>query len=297
MRSGRNLVRDRVTLKEAFSLFLLNSAGGYTVDTNVVPMPDKFVHFPSYSTFYLPFVGDREGDEVERNRVDCWCMFNPLGNEKPKLMLDEFHKAWKDSEEIFAIGGVHDKYYHSKVAPIMITSIQKACKDGHFGTWEALTDNDDISREVKELNIIKYYFNTHVYEMTPSAAAAPNKLFGSIKNKPLPQIFVAIKDNTTSLLQMLLAEGANPNAKYTSKDANDETLLHYAARNNKHECVKILLASGNINVASTVKYRQLPKAITAYEVAIQLKNKKCCDVFEEYFKNQLHKGNGEAKRI
>ncbi|MBV8801772.1 MAG: hypothetical protein JO131_02170, partial [Gammaproteobacteria bacterium] len=37
----RGSIRDRVTVKDAFSIFLLQSANGYILDTNVIPIKDE----------------------------------------------------------------------------------------------------------------------------------------------------------------------------------------------------------------------------------------------------------------
>lgn len=155
-------VRDRVTVKDAFTLFLhatLSQAFMYTFDTNISPTQHK-VELPNYQKFMLPQLTD--------TIIDCWAMYSSPSNKQiPQIVFDRYFVDWKEAQKIFKEEGYSSKY-QIQLGHAIVTNLDNVTQSMHriSGTWQSKLslDDDDFDSsnvELSKLPIRKSYFNSH----------------------------------------------------------------------------------------------------------------------------------------
>jgi hypothetical protein len=235
---ARDSIRDRVTVKEAFSLLLLYTLGGYTLDTNIMPDTAQ-VTLPGYLTFHAPAFAEHPhpGD------IEFWMLYSPAkGDIKAKELLDKFYKKWLHSEEYRKEHGEDANYYDLAAA---IMPIMKVFRRGGIDLW-IVPNLESNFIQVKELGLIKYYSNTHRYQSrkiyNPGLFAHKHG-----KGRVMHELFLAAQSPDTSFLESLIRYGADVNmrvSKTTPYAYKHGTALHIAVSNGNVPAALLLLKAG-----------------------------------------------------
>lgn len=157
-------VRDRVTVKDAFTLFLhatQSHESMYTLDTNISPTQDK-VDFPNYQKFMLPQLSD--------SIIDCWAMYSSTPNKEiPQIVFASYYDDWLVAMKIFKEEGYSAKF-QAQLGHAIVTNLDRVTQQRQFyriaGTWQSKLglDDDDYDSsnvELRGLPIKKAYFNSH----------------------------------------------------------------------------------------------------------------------------------------
>lgn len=232
---ARDSIRDRVTVKEAFSLLLLYTLGGYTLDTNIMPDRAK-VKLPGYLTFHAPAFTENPypGD------IEFWMLYSPAkGDIKAKELLDKFYKKWLKSEEYRKKYGEDARYYELAAA---IMPIMKVFRRGGMDLW-IVPNLESNFIQVKELGLIKYYSNTHKYQ---SRKIYNPRLFQK-QGSGRHELFSAVQYPDTSFLKSLISYGVDVNmrvSKTTPYSYKNETALHIAVSRDNLPAAMLLLEAG-----------------------------------------------------
>jgi len=130
--SARNRIRDRVTVKDLFSLFLLSARGDYTLDTNILPMKKADssyqINLPRHDVFKVPAIHFpvRQAEDI-----DCWMMHAPRENPTKvyytdsavKKVFDAFYLQWKMKAEALFTKEGYSEAYHEALCDSMIDNI------------------------------------------------------------------------------------------------------------------------------------------------------------------------------
>lgn len=175
-RADKIPVRDRVTVKDAFSLFLHMTQKGalYTLDTNVRPTSAN-VTLPYYDVFRSPI--------LTPSVFDCWALYSSAPNKNICLdSFDGYYGIWKNkARPEFGKNGYSLKYEHL-LGVAIVESINNACENYHRleRPWE--TSASEIYKEdhiaaissekvtLSDLPLEKTYFNTHKLYNAPQIA-------------------------------------------------------------------------------------------------------------------------------
>ncbi|CAM6002490.1 unnamed protein product [Sphagnum balticum] len=294
LKSTRNTIRDRVSVKNIFSLFLLYSQGGYVLDTNVVPM-DKSVamQLPSYKDFHLPVF---DMALHKSSDLDYWMLFSPPNNAIARSAFDAYIIRWGELQALFN-GKKPSECYHKSLGGL-IADILFDLTRGEIPRCGWVVRDKNQTRNVvlvPELKMYKYYFNTHKYqnrsefdrdalyrdkvsELTgvifPANVArifaeyAPGQMDLETKEGAIyTQLFFDIANDDPAALLTHIEAGGDVNKQITHPVAQGETVLHLAIKMNRAECVSILLAN-NANPALEVHY-QGSAPLSAYVLAEQ----------------------------
>jgi hypothetical protein len=294
LKSTRNTIRDRVSVKNIFSLFLLYSQGGYVLDTNVVPM-DKSVamQLPSYQDFHVPVFSLPLLVSAD---MDYWMLFSPPKDTIAPLVLSTYIQRWGRLQAIFNSEKRSERYHKSLGA--LITEILFDLSLGDFPRYCWVVSEKAVDRGVvlvPELKLCKYYFNTHKYQnrweydrdalykdkakeltgvLFPANVArifadyAPGQMDLEFKEGNIyTQLFFDVANDDPDALLTHIEAGADVNKQITHPDAVGETALHLAIKMNSTECVRILLAN-KANPALEVRYKGA-KPVNAYVLAEQ----------------------------
>lgn len=235
----RDSIRDRVTVKEAFSLFLLYTVGGYTLDTNVMPDTDE-IKLPSYLTFHAPAFID---NPVNPDDLEFWMLYSPAKeNIQSKDLLDKYYKKWIKSEQYRKEHGEDARYYDLAAAIMPIINVFRR---GGMELW-IVPDLDTNFIKIKELGLIKYYSNTHKYN---SRKIYNPSLFihKQGRGRVMHELFLAAQSSDTNFLRSLIKYGADVNmrvAKTTPYSYKQETALHIAVSGGNVPAAILLLEAG-----------------------------------------------------
>jgi len=184
LKKPRDRIVDRVTFKDAFSLFLLATQGGYTLDTSVKLMDGKTeVTFEAQNHFKCPYSKVIVGFDEYRNEInelvkeplyeslnECWMMYaSPKALEEPRKMLDNYLSSWDHIQDIIRgnekeIARIME--FHSGITRLMIDSItlgQSLIEETQQRdpNWEYTIDTVEKRGKMKNLSLEKLYGNTH----------------------------------------------------------------------------------------------------------------------------------------
>lgn len=230
LKSNRNRTRDRVTVKNILSLFLLMCEGDYVMDSNVRPSEEHKLNLPRYDKFYLPYLS------APHNVIEVWMMYSPLNHPVPAAAFNYFYNAWLNAETIFAREG-YSANYHKNMGIIIVSAVAEGCRHGSYDCWRAPFQS---CVSLTTIGVNKYYFNTHK--------------FGVMEN--VPAIFRAAVSHNP----VLLKEAANEesiNLQVNTEISANETPLHWALENKNLPAVQFLLTQGaRIDLAAKYKYKK-----------------------------------------
>ncbi|VEB33637.1 ankyrin repeat domain-containing protein [Legionella cherrii] len=156
----RNRIVDRVAFKDAFSLFLLATEGGYALDASV-RLADNTTHFtfPLEDNFKAPV-----GQEYE-----SWMLYaSPTKLDQPRVALDSYLSKWDSVQQIIRenVDDIHRiSKFHQNNASLIIDSITKALHSipsNNLNKWRFQFDKTNTSlAKVNGFPLIKIYRNSH----------------------------------------------------------------------------------------------------------------------------------------
>lgn len=275
---GGKTIRDRVTFKEIFSLFLLSTQGGYFLDSNIQAMDDKPVNFSEHSQFRFPAIRSESSLEV-------WMLYCPLNDKRRarkslKYFLDNYLICEQQYRKNYNLEQYHKNLGRLVVDAVCLGDQRAYLVENHPNTW-ACSNFSAAQTNVPTHNLIKVYYNTHKPHQEHAYSSAH---YDAMHGK-------------TERLKFHLDHGINVNltANANSKGHPDmtyeswnETLLHGAvscANSPEHVAtVKLLLEYGaNINAIYLMRRRNKPMFHrTALFDAVDNKNQ---DVLEELLKH------------
>jgi hypothetical protein len=111
LRLERNTVRDKVSVKNIFSLFLLLSQGGYVADTNIIPATS--VREISLPTLYELYVPRSYNPDLQRYQIDYWIMYSQQAGLNIKTAFDCYVSRWQQVQKIYDQEKYSENYYIS----------------------------------------------------------------------------------------------------------------------------------------------------------------------------------------
>jgi hypothetical protein len=161
----RNRIIDRVAFKDAFSLFLLGSKGGYTLDTNIQVKGSKKFELPKQKTFKFP-IGFMDSPEV-------WLMYSKPTAPKTVIdMLDHYLAKWDEIQDIIRGKQKMPKNiyeYHRAITDLIVDSVQRGFRNNVKGaqsyekSWRYKINRtaESTFASLPALPIMKQYGNTH----------------------------------------------------------------------------------------------------------------------------------------
>lgn len=256
----RGTIRDRVTVKDAFTLFLLHTKGGYTLDTNILPSKEqKQITLPSFDTMRIPAFKDKPQSSYD---IDCWMMFSPPGNEfVTKKALSGYFDLWKKAEKLHSLKRGPTAVYDETLGYAATEPLFNLLQTKEAKPWQAVMSKDELTASIPELGVDKTYGNTHKFDREFKESAMLDMTF---------------RGHATMLQQQIL-HGGNVNERIEKpyKDFHEgETLLHIAIRRGHVDCVRILLeakadvslkANYNGNLVSAQDLMMQPKYKDKYK--------------------------------
>ncbi len=147
-------VRDNVAFKNVFTLFVLSTQGGYTLDTNVEPMRWKKVRLNAVNEFTTAclLVPDQE------NQTECWMMASPedaANKSKEKAAYSGYVNEVIKIIDDFSNNKKNYKEYSNELGRQMIEFIDKQEPGRLFGVV------GDAVAFFGDLELQKQYANTH----------------------------------------------------------------------------------------------------------------------------------------
>jgi ankyrin repeat protein len=163
-----------------------------------------------------------------------------------------------------------------------------AVKKGYFNVTKALIEkaphliNSTNNQHWYPLHIAVYNNNSNILKLLLEKEADPNALARYLNENSTVQLFV-------SALNMAAEEGyigcvnslLKHGAKINHQDSKSNTALHYTARTGKYEVVKVLVENGaNISLKTRDNKTALDIAISANK-----KNQQLIDYLNEHAKN------------
>ncbi len=300
----RNTIRDRVTVKEIFSLFLLMTIGDYVLDSNVRPGPEKQVKLTRFDTFCAPLVLEKQDNGL----VDVWAMFSPTENNRAaNKAFNYFYDTWIAREGLYEIEAYSTKYY-KQIGSIITSSIKHGAAQETIIYWDSNKINQIAT--VSALNIEKYYFNTHTYPLRSeyedketltrdgfiqAVATTGLTLFSTTINSLIydylsdeegkaaiqktfkipsagsefSEVFYVAAIGDCKRMRELIGLNVDINQQIWRKDRLGETPLHLALCN-KHFEMTTLLLENNASVDLVAKYHGKPKEWKAYDLILAL---------------------------
>lgn len=270
----RNTVRDRVTIKDAFVTYLLMRHGGYTVDTNIEPVPGANVQFPEHDVFKIARVHHVNHKDMD-DAPECFLMYMPDNSYDKKkaqaVLNDYFTTAIKCEEERGRPG--FDYEYTLGCCYILGLYNQKA----DFFMGDSYTrDARDVFFE--ELGVVKHYFNTHKAQYAKTDR---------------PMIYSATLRGDLDRVAVMLNSGDDVNKAFSNDKVTNESLLHLAVRNQDGAMVALLIDAGaNINAATHYdgEFKGITfnnELLTPLELAKKLNNQEIVAIFKEKAANAL----------
>lgn len=181
----RNTIRDRVNVKNAFSLFLLLIQRGYVFDSNIRPIEGELVALPVPEKFtYSMLTNERKtrnfftADEKQKMTIiyagfmDFFMMFSAQKNDATlRKVFNNYMKEWTALQERFKEEG-YSFQFHNECAMAMARSIAP----------------NNIYHTASSKDKKQYYSHEYFHFLRPSLAS--NQAYLSIWNfsrsKPAP---------------------------------------------------------------------------------------------------------------
>lgn len=218
LQEPRNRIIDKVSFKDAFSLFVLANDGGYTMDTNIkLKEGSDEVVFPHHEKFKAPHT---KGPFKDDPNVECWMMYASRESlSVPQKMLSHYLSQWDEIQKIIEGNETsvpHIMKFHDKITSLIILSIKEGqklidAKDRLDNDWYFNLEAVQASgiRAVATFNsehslpVVKGYGNTHVPEIecqkiiTANIQALVNQS-GSIKDNENRSVVVQKLQNQLS---------------------------------------------------------------------------------------------------
>jgi hypothetical protein len=225
LNDDRNSIRDRVTFKDAASFFLLQSVGGYVIDTNVLPIEQKPFTLPAFDVFQAPSTNFYI---AEPGHLECWMLYAPgKENNQAKEMLRMYHAKWEAAEKIrkeTLLDNYQDALGHAVMDPIF-----KCYSQHSIETFSTKPHRENFYRDILNMNLRKTYSNTHRETKT-------SEIFYLTLGSNIPQ------------LRAFIRHGGNVNEKIITPEEGfykDETALYLAIRSRcRPEIIRMLLEAG-----------------------------------------------------
>lgn len=168
LRPERNTVRDRVTIKNAFSLFVLLSVGDYVLDTNIRPIDGQRLFLPAYNEFHAPAMYENPFEKYTlphaARDIDVWMLYSPpQNNQRAMSVFDHFCHLWNAAQEVYENESNSESYY-KKMARAIVKAVFEA-PVGEIRYWRAIAFDEHYIARIVALGIEKFYFNTHKHYM------------------------------------------------------------------------------------------------------------------------------------
>jgi len=285
----RGAIRDYVTVKEAFSLYLLQSVDGYILDSNVLPVEQEVKReFSHRDAVSFPVL---QSPPKKHNHLDCWMMYGPKGNQAASKILKLFHTKWWEREQYRAelLEQRKDlKDYYSWMSSVITESIFAVYQNDGLGLIDTRSDKDKLFIDVPELGLHKTYSNTHKYEMR--SKYEPN-LFGAKgreSDTKLNEIFYLAAADNVPQLKVFIKHGGDINDQVKAGITGfyeGETPLHIAIRYQKLNALKELLTAG-AKLDLKAKYPAAYGELTAGELAERPEYSKCKEILDSFANSQ-----------
>lgn len=294
LKPERSTVRDKVSVKNIFSLFLLYSKGGYVLDTNIIPSTSNAFSLPYFDEFYFPKMN------AEKSVQEFWLMYSPKAKPITFTLLNEYLIDWNVSQKIFVIQQYSQPYFSSLsniIPDLLYNHLEKKSVKYWLFHYTNKTESQS-SCIIPALNIKKYYYNTHKYDyraehdrdslytqkffsmtgcffqpnITRIIASYVPDILEPKQNKGMmyTQIYFDIYNNNLEGIQFQIDEGVDVNQHITASAMKGETPLHAAIKLNRPEAVKLLLEN-KADPNLTVSYRYLTP-MNAYDLVDFFKN-------------------------
>lgn len=176
-------IRDRVTMKELFSLLILYLQGGYTLDTNVAPLFDH-IHFPELDyrmgVIQLNYAGNAPED------WDVWA----LSSRAEQAMTEKIIRSYLEGLSLLdnALGGASESAsYKSEILNLIIEVIIEHRANINPYTAKHLGGHFPVQVQCEHPKIVKRYGNSH----------QANRLL-------IPPLHLAAAQNNVVVLETLL---------------------------------------------------------------------------------------------
>lgn len=293
-KEGRGSIRDRVTFKEAFSLFLLQSTGGYVLDSNVLPTSEEKISLGARPTLTVPAI---QTPVKHRKDLECWMMYSPKAeNKEAKTIFTKFYLLWKQAENLRATL-IETKQsleaYYDLISNIILLPIFEVFKQNMVGVFNTKIGTENNFVDVPELGLHKTYSNTHRFEMRSKYEPGLFGAEGRDKDQVPNEIFFLIRNQNKIQLKAYIEARGDVNDRITKTNSESgvyigETPLHFAARlKASSEIIKMLLEAG-ADIELRVKYPT--KEYSVRELLLQNKEyASILNTFEESRKRKLDK--------
>lgn len=280
----RGSIRDRVTLKDAFSLFLLLSVGGYTLDTNIEPMNEKEHSLPKKDDIRVITF---EKKPTSHLGVEVWTMYSPAVNlEVMQNIIVEFHKRWLETEELRKKEGPSEPYYRS-LGPMITIPLFEAMRRKEISSFIATESPSGSFATVKELGTHKTLSNTHKFEMRKKYDSKFITSTGA--SEQVSEIFFAAGVGNTKALERLIKYGADINETINKKISGcyiGETPLHLAILTQQTASIELLLSKG-ADLEKKVNIPPLGGELSARELMMHERYKAVCEpILKKHDENQ-----------
>jgi hypothetical protein len=268
-------IKDRVIIKDGFSLYLLANAGGYILDTNILPQQ-------SSETIELPFLPDvmipaKTDNPKKIDDIDCWILYSPKANlNVTTAIFSNYLKFYQAAHSANSTLEKYSEQYYNQQPAWTLTPLYAELKRQSIKGWQF--KRGATFATIESLNLIKTFSNSHVYEMRESY---DKSFFASTFGKQkVADIFLAAGTGNVEWLKQLIEHKADVNAKTginNSKGFDEgETPLVCAIKYGHVDAVKILLdakADPDINIyysTQPTSARKLMLASPQREVYLEL---------------------------
>jgi len=210
--TGRNKdleIRDRVTIKVAFNFFILQSVGGYVLDTNILPLLNESkLDFSAKESLMVPAMREPVKKSAD---LECWMLYSPIGNTKQaEEVFAKFHKSWENSEKDYLGStnkGVSLESYHKSIAIGITRSIYTVYKQGQVSLVATNQHDSGCYADAKEFGVRKTYSNTHKYK----EKSKPSFFKSRDPIRPVEDVFYYIASSNDVQLEAYLESGGDPN--------------------------------------------------------------------------------------
>ena len=287
----RGSIRDRVTVKDAFALFLLQTKGGYIIDTNILPQDEEKLNLGKHEKTYFPAM---QTPIQKRTDLECWLMYSPRADtDEAKEMFAGFYARWRESEllrkKLIRFGESLEEYY-SFMGSVIMKPIFEAYHKFKLGVFDTVKAEGVAYVDVPALKLRKTYSNTHHFVMRSKYEPTLFGAEGKAQDNNINEIFALALTSNIPQLKVFIENGGKVNDTIKNKIPGyyeGETPLHIAARNESNpEVVKLLLEAG-ANLEFVAKYND--KEISARDMLL---NKGYGEILNDFEKT--HKKNSAS---